>query len=258
MSRPSLPSSPRDPSVAGVIAWEICSLEFPAIFREMREKQTPIVFIDRHPAIDEEVDVVSVNHARAAKMAVQALLKLGHERIAMALSDDQASSIYERIQGYRQALWEADLSSREAYLFRVCGDDASEIHASAVKELKRILGEPDPPTAIFAVNDLLALHLLEAAKHLGVEVPGRLSIIGFDWLMRWQPSGGHLTTVSQPFEEIGRAAAQRLLEIVRSAVRPAARHILLGAAVVVKDTTAAPRETTPAKTGATTNGGNHV
>jgi LacI family transcriptional regulator len=249
--------STNDPSVAGVIVWEICSPEFAAIYREMLEKRTPIVFIDRYPAGEEEVDVVSVNHMRAAKIAVRTLLKLGHERIVMALGDDQATSIYDRIQGYRQALWEADLSCREAHMFRVCGGDSAEIHASAVKELRRILAEPDPPTAIFAANDLLALHLLEAAKDLGVKVPEQLSIIGFDWLMRWQPSGGHLTTVAQPFEEIGRAACRRLLEIVRSTVRPTARHILLEASVVVRETTAAAHEYKPAHCSAPTFGGDH-
>lgn len=248
--------SMQDPTVAGVIVWEICSPEFPAIYREMRENQTAVVFIDRHPTIDEEVDVVSVDHGRAAKAAVRSLLKLGHERIAMALSDDQAASIFERIQGYRQALSENDSAACEPHLFRVCGSDSSEIHASAVRELESLLSEPDPPTAIFAVNDLLALHLLEAAKELDVKVPEQLSVIGFDWLMRWQPSGGHLTTVAQPFEEIGRAAAQRLLDIVRSAAPTTARHILLEASVVVKDTTAAPSHT-KAHSSAATNGGSH-
>jgi len=244
-----------DPSVAGLIVWEVCSPRFPELYAEMLAKGTPVVFIDRRPAIDEEVEVVSVNHRRGAMLAVRTLLKLGHERIAMAITQEQAASIHERIEGYRQALWEADLSYRESHLFRVCDAGSSDSGTFGARELRRVLAEPDPPTAVFAVNDMLALHLLEASKELGVDVPGKLSIIGFDWLMRWQPSGGHLSTVAQPFEEIGRAAAQRLLEIARSTVRPTARHILLEASVVLKDTTAARNESAPTKSGATTNGG---
>jgi DNA-binding LacI/PurR family transcriptional regulator len=244
-------------ATAGAIVWEVGSPEFAEIYDDMRASGFPIVCIDRRPAIDQGIDVVSVDHQRGAALAVRTLIELGHERIAIAITDEQAASVRARIEGYRQALGEADLAVHDGFMFRVDADASSSIHDCAAKEMRRLFAESEPPTAIFAVQDMLALHLLEAAKAIGLEVPERLSVIGFDWLMRWQPSGGHLSTVAQPFEEIGRAAAQRLLEIARSAVPSTARHILLEASVVVKDTTAAPFHYAPTTSGATINGGFH-
>ena len=70
-----------------------------------------------------------------------------------------------------------------------------------------LLRRPDPPTAIFAANDLQALGIYEAARQLGVRIPQDLSVIGFDDLSFTQWSGPPMTTVRQPLVQMGAAAA---------------------------------------------------
>jgi LacI family transcriptional regulator len=106
--------------------------------------------------------------------------------------------------------------------------------------LRRLLAKERPPTAIFAVNDCVALHLMEAANNLGVDIPAQLSLVGFDWLLRTLPNGGELTTIAQPFEEIGEIAAERLLDRIKSNKTQSRRKILLDAPLVLRTSTQRP------------------
>jgi DNA-binding LacI/PurR family transcriptional regulator len=228
-----------NPKVAGVIVWDTgnpqCSQEYQALI----SAKIPLVFVDREPSVDVAADVVAANNRRAAQRAVQHLTDLGHERIAMVISSDPASTLHDRFEGYSAALKAAGIRQRP--------EDVVELPAhwpksrEATEELLIDLLRQQPPiTAIFAATDRLALNILEASKSLKVSIPERMSLVGFDWLMRWLPSGGELTSVNQPFEEIGRAAATAVLEQINATEPRTPRHILLDAPLVVKHSTAAP------------------
>lgn len=229
-----------NPNIAGAIIWDTGNPGSRNAYRSLVEAGVPLVFIDREPPFEIAADVVATNNRRAARNAVRHLIGLGHQRIAMVLGEDRASSVLDRIEGYRAALAQAEVNFKPNWLVDLPTSAESRAVRVAEKVLLAILAGSEPPTALFAVNDRIALYLLEAAKNLRIRVPERFSLIGFDWLMRWLPSGGDLTTVSQPFDEIGRTAAQRLLGRIGSTATETPRLILLDAPLVIRNSTGAP------------------
>jgi DNA-binding LacI/PurR family transcriptional regulator len=101
---------------------------------------------------------------------------------------------------------------------------------------------PEPPTAIFACNDMMALGAIGALIHLGFNCPADVSIVGFDDIQLVQYSNPPLTTIAQPKVEMGRRAAQLLVERMQEPELPI-RHVLLEAHLAVRRSTARPAQT---------------
>jgi DNA-binding LacI/PurR family transcriptional regulator len=119
----------------------------------------------------------------------------------------------ERLEGYKQGLGNA----WEEGLVRVCRPNAQEPARRAARELLRLA---DPPTAILAMSDVLAIGALQAAAELDVSVPGELSLVGFDDNPAAASTTPPLTTVAQPHEEKGRLATERLLDAIDERAAP--------------------------------------
>jgi LacI family transcriptional regulator len=228
-------------SIAGAMIWQTGGRDFAMAYEALLKSDIPLVFVDREPPEPILADVVSCNNRRAARTAVKHLLELGHRKIAMIMNKERVSSVEDRLDGYLSVLRESGIAVREDYVIRL--DVASrQIQQTDAQDLvDTILGLPDPPTAIFAVNDQIGMFVKDAMTRRGVRVPEDLSIVGFDWLLRWLPSGGDLTTISQPFEAIGVAAAERLLERIRSRSNEPIRQVLLDAPLVIRESTGQPR-----------------
>jgi len=229
----------KSPSVAGAIIWPGIE-DTVSAYRELSQNGMPFVFVDREPPAPLEADMVATNNRRAARTAVQHLIEQGHRHIAIVANSEDVSSVRDRIDGYRDALAAAGLEAPTADPFRIptgIGADAAERAKEIVRSMQ---GLGSPPTAIFAVNDQVAMHLYDAIHVLGYRVPHDFSLVGFDWFMRWVPSGGHLTTVCQHFEEIGRIAVDLLLERIDSQAPYVARHIYVDAPLVDKGSTSPP------------------
>lgn len=223
-------------NVAGAIVWNTGNPLFLEAYSRISD-QVPFVFVDREPPETVQADVVAANHRRGARTAMRHLLDLGHRRIAMFTTSESASSITDRAEGYRDMLWEAGIEFRPEYLISMSTSKDVDIKAQVHKAMVALFSLPEPPTAIFAVNDGIAFNIQQIAGAMGLEVPRDFSLVGFDWLMRWHPSGGDLTTVSQPFEEIGRAAAECLLRRIRTGLDSYPRQVLLQTSLVVKSST---------------------
>ena len=129
------------------------------------------------------------------------------------------TSSADRLRGYRQALAEAGLGF-EARLIRRGPHDA----AAAADHAAELLKARNPPTAIFAASDTQAIGVLAAAERLGVEVPGQLSVIGFDDIESAAFLG--LSTVRQPLALSGAEGAQRLCALLRGERLPTRRSEL--------------------------------
>lgn len=238
---PFLRSLAGKPSVAGAIVWQTGSRDFRGAYDSLVEAGIPLVFVDREPPEPILCDVVMSNNRRAARAAVRHLVDLGHRKIAMIVNREHVSSVEDRLDGYVSVLREAEIPYREEYVIRLEFASRQIQHGHANEVVNYILGLPDPPTAIFAVNDQLAMFVMDALTQRGVAIPEQISVVGFDWLLRWLPSGGNLTTVNQQFETIGRVAAERLLERISSTKQDPPRQILLDAPLVIRHSTAAPR-----------------
>ncbi|GIX21847.1 MAG: DNA-binding transcriptional regulator CytR [Gammaproteobacteria bacterium] len=151
---------------------------------------------------------VRIDNVRAARTVVEHLLALGHRRIGVisGLRDNPHSR--DRLKGYKQALRAAGLAFEPSWVAE--GDFTL---ASGLEAARRLLARREArPTALFCMNDEMAIGALRAAKTLGLEVPKQLSVTGFDDIRYAPYTDPPLTTVAQPAEAMGRAAADLLLD----------------------------------------------
>jgi LacI family transcriptional regulator len=195
----------------------------------------PLVVVDPLLPLGERVPCVSVSHRSGADDAMRHLLELGHRRIGAVTGPPGWVATEARREGYRAALARAGIPFDPA--LEVASDFERAAGASAAAVL---LSLPEPPTAIFAFNDAIAVGTMRAAHELGVRVPDELSVIGFDDIAYATMVGPMLTTVRQPLGELGRTAVNLLLRLLE---RPGSvpRQIELSTRLVVRDTTAPPR-----------------
>jgi LacI family transcriptional regulator len=192
----------------------------------------PFVVADpRHP-LDEGVPAVSAAHWAGAKAATDHLLSLGHRRIALITGERGWTASEERLNGYQTALAGAGVPLTPDLVAE--GDFLMESGYGAAHVL---LDLADPPTAIFASNDDMAVGALRAARERGLQVPAYLSIVGFDDSTQASIVTPALTTVRQPLEELGRTAVS-LLTRVLDKQRVEALHVELATKLVVRDSTA--------------------
>lgn len=152
---------------------------------------------------------VSIDNYRATREMVAYLQGLGHTRIAMIGADNQYISTRLRRQGYLDAMAERDLPVREDWYLLA---DADYSFASGQRAARALLAVEPRPTAIFCVSDILALSVISAAQELGLDVPGDLTVTGFDDVDYTTMVHPYLTTVAQPCHEMGRRSVDLLLD----------------------------------------------
>ncbi len=169
----------------------------------------PIVAIDPHTG-QSELPTIDSDNLRGGQLATAHLLGLGHRRIAMlsGLPDLESSRLRE--QGYRQAMAAAGVPVSED-LVLVGGYDAQ----ASAECTRTLLTSADPPTAIFAANDVSAIAAIQAAVGLGLRVPADLSVVGFDNIPESALCAPPLTTVNQPIRQMGERSIQLLLRLMR-------------------------------------------
>jgi DNA-binding LacI/PurR family transcriptional regulator len=171
----------------------------------LRAAGIPCVLVDApHP----ELPNVVIDDVAGGELATRHLLELGHRRIAFIgdkpVDPFRFASSRDRTTGYERALERFEVERRPEYLRE--GTHNLHVARSIALELLRL---SEPPTAIFAASDTQALGVLEAARTLGLRVPGQLSVVGFDDVE--VASYASLTTVRQPLHESGRRGAELLL-----------------------------------------------
>lgn len=200
--------------------------------RQLRTRNIPFVVVD--PAGDPAPDVPSIGSANWAGgvLATRHLIALGHRNIAMITGPDDMMCSRARVSGYRSALEAADIPVQEDLI--VSGDFHRE---DGINRGRELLSLPDPPTAIFAGSDLQALGVYEAARAMGVNIPGDLSVVGYDDLQIAQWTGPPLTTVRQPLTEMA-VEATRLVLRLRNGGQVDSLRVDLATSLVVRGSTA--------------------
>ena len=192
----------------------------------------PIVAIDPHTGQSGLPTVVSDN-LHGAQLATGHLLSLGHRRIAMLTGRPDLESAQLRERGYREALRAAGVSVDES-LIRLGAYD-SEV---SLEQARLLLTAPDPPTAVFAANDMSAIATIEVATELGLRVPADLSVVGFDNIPESTLCAPPLTTVEQPIRKMGERSIELLLSLIRGE-KLQATHITLATNLVIRQSTRA-------------------
>jgi LacI family transcriptional regulator len=199
--------------------------------KRLDEVALPLVLIDPVNPVDPPLASVGVSNWQGGLTAVQHLLELGHRRIAMlrgydCLVDDA------RYHGYVAALSHYGVHVDHHLVAR------ADFHFEpAVCAAHKILRLPDPPTAVFAANDLEALGVIEAARQKGLSVPRDISVVGFDDNVYANASSPRLTTVRQPFVQMGEVAYRILSDLIAGRETASAR-VELAATLVVRESTA--------------------
>ena len=182
------------------------------------------------------VPTVDVDDEAGTRQAMEHLLDLGHRRIAHIAGPENLPSAIVRREGYLRRMREASLDVLPEYL-QPGAYRPEEGYAGA----RRLLALPHPPTAIFAANDEIAVGAIEAAREVGVSIPGRLSLVGVDDRPVSALLTPPLTTVRQPFEAIGRQAVRLLVESIAGRAPHAGVELFAPHLVVRGTTTTAPR-----------------
>ncbi|MBM0230565.1 LacI family DNA-binding transcriptional regulator [Micromonospora sp. STR1_7] len=201
---------------------------------EVRSR-TPVVAID--PARDSTAPSVTADNFAGATAAVEHLLGLGHRRIGFIAGRSSLVAAWSREEGYRSALTDAGVPVDPTLIGR--GDFNPE---SAVPLARALLQRADPPTAIFAASDGMALKVLEVARDLGFSVPADLSVVGFDNIPETALTEPGLTTVDQSMYQLGYEAA-RMLKALVTGEWEEPRQIVLPTSLVIRSSTAPPKST---------------
>jgi LacI family transcriptional regulator, galactose operon repressor len=205
--------------------------ETPEELDALRDFGYPFVVVDARAPLHEGIPAVTAANASGAKQAIAHLLDHGHRRIGVITGPRSWNASNERLIGYHAALAGAGLVPDPQ--LEVEGDFEHETgYAGGMK----LLALPDPPTAIFAFNDDMAVGALNAALQRGLRVPEDLSIVGFDDSVQAQNVSPKLTTVYQPLAEMGRMAVSLLTRILEGQRLEAVR-VELGTRLIVRGTT---------------------
>jgi LacI family transcriptional regulator len=198
------------------------------------EAGLPLVVIDPANPLDERATSLGATNWAAGVQATRHLLELGHRRIGFAGGPSQSVPARERLHGYREALESAGIEVDPELM----GSGAFTAQ-TGVLLAAAMLDLDDPPTAIFAASDSIAVGVIRTARQRGLKIPADLSVVGFDdtysamWL---EPP---LTTVRQPLRQMGRVAARTVLDLAAGKV-PDSHHVQLATSLVMRESTAPP------------------
>lgn len=192
----------------------------------------PVVAIDPHTG-PVGIPTVDSDSFTGALLATRHLTALGHRRIGFLTGRPDLASSALREAGYLEALREAGIRV-DPTLVRTGDYRTDGAHVPATE----LLTMADRPTAIFAANDLSAIGVMDVARGLGIDVPGDLSVVGFDDIPESTATAPPLTTVHQPIQQMG-ATAVRLLVGLLDGTPSEQTHVTLPTSLVVRGTTRA-------------------
>lgn len=202
--------------------------------REVVESDIPCVLIDI-PIESSTVGYVTTDNVLGAKKAVAHLVEQGHTNIAMMNGHNLAFVSQKRLQGYMEALKEANLSVNWDWIVNGAFEEKrAETVATAL-----LTATPDI-TAIFCASDLMALGVIAAAKKLGRHIPDDLSVVGYDDILLASYATPKLTTIAQNKVEMGYQAANLLISMLEGTDES---HVIsIDTELIVRESTSEPRK----------------
>lgn len=216
--------------VAGVVLTPVSEEVISYLLRQ----RVPVVEADRQFAAG-RCDGVIVDNTAASRRLSDHLIGLGHRRIALLIDETHWTTGGGRFRGYQESLARAGIPADPKLLVST-GSDVAAARKAAVEVLTR----PDPPTAVFSANNVLAEGVWRAAGDLGLRIPDDLSVVSFDdapWMSMVTPG---VTAVAQDALALGEAAIDRLLRRTTDPDAPA-ETVVIEAEIQARGSTAAPR-----------------
>jgi LacI family transcriptional regulator len=181
---------------------------------EIGEKNIPCVIIGERPD-KQKISYVDTDNKKGGFMAVEHLVKNGHRKIGFLKGLMRTKNASDRIDGFMDGMEHFGIPVNKSWIYE--GDLSFE---SGTKALDNLLSAGDLPTALICTNDVMAIALFLRAKERGIDIPGQLSIIGFDGIPQAKFMQPPLTTFRQPLNEMGHAAAEILFRKVNKLDQP--------------------------------------
>ena len=175
--------------------------------------QVPLVAVSGHREVPGVTNIV-LDHARAAQLAMEHLTKLGHKQIAFIKGQAFSSDTAIRWESVRNSANELGVVIKEKLVGQLEGESSSPELGYLVA--KQLLGSGEKFTALFAFNDISAIGVIQALREAGKRVPEDISVVGFDDIQSAAFQNPGLTTVRQPLREMGKLAAETLLERINA------------------------------------------
>jgi len=194
-------------------------------------EDAPVVLVGAH-ARDDGLTSISLDDGHAAQTAMEHLLSLGHQNIAMIQGPLAEDCVQDRTAGYHASLARAGLTPNPDLI--VAGDWSATSGDAAARELLR---RGAPFTALFAQNDRMAVGAIRALREAGYRVPEDISVVGVDDIPLASYFDPPLTTLRQDMAAIGRLAAQSLITAIEMP-EDTPQHFSLTAELVVRGSTA--------------------
>jgi LacI family transcriptional regulator len=177
----------------------------------------PFVLID-HQGTGRNCPAVGATNWQGAYRATEYLIKLGHSRIGFITGSMDLGCSMDRLEGYLSALRTHHANDAPELVY-----EGTFFQPDGYAGASALLDLPNPPTAIFASNDIMALGVMDAVRSRGLRIPDDISIVGFDDIPQSAVVRPALTTVNQPLEKMGRVATQMLLDLLRQPEKEAGR-----------------------------------
>lgn len=226
--------------ISGLIVFPLGLPEEAPLLAPLVTSNLPLVLIDRLvPGL--AVASVVADNAGGAYRAVEHLLALGHRRIACVSLPESPTSVVDRVRGYEQALRDAGVLPLAAIQLaitpRLSDDPVPRYTATELAPLDQALAMQDAPTALFCINDFVAMGVMEHLLARGLQIPRDLTLVGFDDIALAPYLPVPLTTIAQPKYEIGVQAAQMLLDQIGGGDSDP-RGVVLPTSLVVRASTA--------------------
>jgi LacI family transcriptional regulator len=198
----------------------------------LRMRHFPYVLID-HQGIGDVESAAGATNWQGGYDATDYLIDLGHRRIGFITGTLDLGCSRDRLDGYRAAL-----SARQIPIDSCLIREGDFNQPTGYQATQDLLDLPEPPTAIFASNDVMAFGVMEAVRDRGLRIPEDISIVGFDNIPQAEHVSPQLTTVQQPLADMGREATRMLLALIQDPERPY-RHVELPTQLIVRASTRA-------------------
>lgn len=212
--------------VDGVIFADIIGNE--EQFKRIVKYNLPAVVINKK-VDDMDTSYITINNFKGAYQAVELLVSHGHKIIAHIAGDLNAQCAQERAEGYKSALIKNNIKVKDNYI-----KSANFSRLEARKVVEEFFSLSQPPTALFAASDEMAIEVVHFAHHHGIKVPEQLSVIGFDDNPQCRYEHIALTTVRQPLFYMATLAAGTLRKIIEKKEKPT--KTVLDPELVIRDT----------------------
>jgi LacI family transcriptional regulator len=199
-------------------------------FESLLEQEIPLVFFDR-VCLQNKVSCVTADNTDAAVKITRHFYEQGYRRIAFISGPEQLNISRERLEGYLSGLKACNLPV-EQDLIEQCnlGPD------SAREAMNRLLNLPEPPDAVFGINDTVAFAVMKEIKHHGLQIPNDIGLIGFTDEFHSTVVDPQLTSITHPTFKMGRKAAELFFECIEKTIKP--RIITLKTKLVIRASSA--------------------